>query len=59
MNHDSGYRTNIIGAGEVKCAVSVSMDRDAIHRTNSALWDTKGNDVIGTTALPQYGATIL
>lgn len=58
MNRDSGYRTNIIGAGEVGCAVSVDMDKAAIHRTNSALWDTTGNDVIGTTALPQYGAFI-
>lgn len=58
MDKDSGYRTNIIGAGEVGCAISVEMDKNAIHRTNCTLWDTKGNDVIGTTALPKYGAYI-
>lgn len=56
MGGDSGQRTNIIGAGEAGCAVSVEMDRDMIHETNSIFWDVKGNDIIGTTALPSYGA---
>lgn len=55
MGKDSGQRTNIIGAGEAGCAVSVEMDRDIIHETNSIFWDSKGNDIIGTTALPSYG----
>jgi 2-polyprenyl-3-methyl-5-hydroxy-6-metoxy-1,4-benzoquinol methylase len=58
MEKNSGYRTNIIGAGEVGRAVTVEMDTKAIHETNGVLWDTKGNDVIGTTALPKYGAYI-
>ena len=58
MDRNSNNRTNIIGAGEVGCAISVDMDKDAIHKTNSFFWDTKGNDVLGTTALPKYGAFI-
>jgi SAM-dependent methyltransferase len=58
MDKNSGYRTNIIGAGEVGCAITVDLDKDAIHTTNRVLWDTKGNDIIGTTALPFYGGFI-
>lgn len=58
MDKTSGYRTNIIGAGEVGCAITVDMDRDAIHKTNKVLWDTKGNELIGATALPFYGGFI-
>lgn len=58
MDKTSDYRPNIIGAGEVGCAISVDMDKDAIHKTNSLFWGTKGNDVLGTTALPFYGAFI-
>ena len=55
MDKSSDYRTNIIGAGEVGYAISVDMDKDTIHETNSLFWGTKGNDIIGTTALPFYG----
>ncbi len=58
MDNKSDYRTNIIGAGEVGCAISVDMDKSAIHKTNSFFWDTKGNDALGTTALPFYGAFV-
>ena len=58
MKKNSNYRTNIIGAGEVGVAISVEMDKDNIHKTNSSFWDTKGNEVIGTTALPMYGAFV-
>ncbi len=58
MDKNSGYRTNVIGAGEVGQAVSVDMDNDSIHKTNVAFWDTKGNEVLGATALPLYGAFV-
>ncbi|QQZ60463.1 class I SAM-dependent methyltransferase [Paenibacillus sonchi] len=51
-------RTNIIGAGEVGRAISVDMDKNAIHKTNSSFWDTKGNEILGATALPLYGAFV-
>ena len=35
MDNKSDYRTNIIGAGEVGCAIPVDMDKSAIHKTNS------------------------
>lgn len=50
-------RTNMIGGGEIS-AISVNMDKEIIHETNTAFWDTKGNDVIGATALPFYGAFV-
>jgi ubiquinone/menaquinone biosynthesis C-methylase UbiE len=58
MDKNSGHRTNVIGAGEVGVAVSVDMDKNSIHETNSLFWDTKGNDVLGATALPLYGAFV-
>jgi AraC-like DNA-binding protein/SAM-dependent methyltransferase len=58
MKKDPNHRTNIIGAGEVGYAISIDMDKSNIHQTNSSFWDTKGNEVIGTTALPMYGAFV-
>lgn len=58
MDKNSGYRTNIIGAGEVGSAITVEMDKNSIHKTNSIFWDTKGNEVLGATALPHYGAFV-
>ncbi len=58
MDKNSVYRTNIIGAGEVGSAISVDMDKNSIHKTNSIFWDTKGNEIIGATALPFYGAFV-
>lgn len=55
---NSDDRTTMIGASEVGCAISVDLDKNAIHKTNSSFWDTKGNDVLGTTALPLYGAFV-
>lgn len=57
MDKNSVYRTNIIGGSEVG-ATTVDMDEDVIYKTNSLFWDTKGNDVVGTTALPLYGSFI-
>jgi len=58
MDKNSVNRTNIIGAGEVGRAISIDMDKDTIHQTNCLFWDTKGNDILGTTALPKYGAFV-
>ncbi len=58
MEKNIGGRTNIIGAGEVGCAISVEEDMNNIHKMNRSFWDTKGNEVIGTTALPLYGAFV-
>ncbi|OMF32312.1 class I SAM-dependent methyltransferase [Paenibacillus peoriae] len=58
MGKNSVYRTNIIGAGEVGSAVSVDMDKNSIHKINSVFWDTKGNEILGATALPFYGAFV-
>lgn len=58
MKKNHNHRTNIIGAGEVGYAISVDMDKNNIHKTNSSFWDTKGNEVIGSTALPKYGSFV-
>ncbi|MFV0240663.1 MAG: methyltransferase domain-containing protein [Lacrimispora sphenoides] len=58
LKRNPNHRTNIIGAGEVGYAISVEMDKNNIHKTNSSFWDTKGNEVIGTTSLPKYGAFV-
>lgn len=58
MKKKSNQRTNIIGSGEVSYGVSIDMEKDSIHESNRDFWNTKGNDIIGTTALPMYGAYI-
>lgn len=58
VEKDSNQRANIIGAGEVGYAVSVDMEEDTVHKTNELFWSTKGNDLVGTTALPFYGAFV-
>nr|WP_258525712.1 class I SAM-dependent methyltransferase [Paenibacillus sp. YN15] len=58
MEKDSNQRANIIGASEVGYAISIDMDKETVHKTNGVFWDTKGSDVIGTTALPLYGAFV-
>ena len=35
-----------------------NMNKNSIHAINTALWDEKGSDVIGVTALPTLGAFI-
>lgn len=36
------------------------MDKNAVYKTNSFYWDTKGkgNDYLGTIVLPLYGAFV-
>lgn len=58
MDKKSVDRVNIIGAGEAGRVVSADMDKDLIHRTNCRFWDTKGSEILGTTALPLYGAFV-
>lgn len=58
MNKSSAYRTNVIGAGEVGVTSSVDMDENIVHKTNSLFWDTVGNDILGATSLPLYGAFV-
>ncbi|GIO84942.1 hypothetical protein J25TS5_18740 [Paenibacillus faecis] len=58
MDKHAVHRTNVIGAGEVGSAVTVSLDKDSIHQTNIHFWDTKGNEILGATALPLYGAFV-
>jgi len=49
---------SIIGGETARPAVSSNMGKDAVHQTNGLFWDTKGNEVLGATALPRYGAYI-
>ncbi|SET25041.1 class I SAM-dependent methyltransferase [Paenibacillus sp. NFR01] len=58
MSENSVQRTNVIGAGEVGVAVTVDMDTNDIHKTNSLFWDTKGAELLGETCLPKYGAFV-
>lgn len=58
MDKHAVHRTNVIGAGKVGTAVTVNMDKDSIHKTNIHFWDTKGNEILGATALPLYGAFV-
>ncbi|WP_027086899.1 class I SAM-dependent methyltransferase [Cohnella panacarvi] len=57
MDINSARRTNMIGGSEVG-AITVEMDHRRIHETNSLFWDNNGNEVLGATALPFYGAFV-
>lgn len=57
MDKSSVHRTHMIGGSEVG-AIMVDIDKRSIHETNSLFWDTVGNDVLGATALPYYGAFV-
>ncbi|MBI9013121.1 MAG: methyltransferase domain-containing protein [Clostridiales bacterium] len=56
VEKDLNQTVSIIGGGDVGYAISVDMDKKIIHKTNEHFWNIKGNDIIGTTALPLYGA---
>lgn len=58
MKRNPNHRTNIIGAGEVGYGISIDMDKNNINKMNSSFWGTKGNEVIGSTVLPNYGAFV-
>jgi len=57
MEKNTRYTTNMIGGSEVP-AIPVDMNMRSIHDTNNLFWDTRGNDVLGATALPFYGAFV-
>lgn len=58
MGKRLSQRTNIIGSGEVSYAITTTESAEHIHENNHQFWNTKGNEVIGTTALPLYGAFV-
>lgn len=58
MDKHSTYRTNIIGGGEAGITTAADENKNTVHQTNSLFWDTKGNEVLGATALPLYGAFV-
>lgn len=52
---------SVIGNKEVPKFVlgeDSDIDRNAVHKTNSFYWDTKGNDNLGAIVLPLYGAFV-
>ncbi|PZD97092.1 class I SAM-dependent methyltransferase [Paenibacillus sambharensis] len=58
MGENSVYKPNIIGAGEVGCAISVDMNKNVVHETNSSYWNTYGNEFLGAISLPLFGAFV-
>ncbi|MFV0414524.1 MAG: class I SAM-dependent methyltransferase [Oscillospiraceae bacterium] len=58
MEKDTNHKPVIIGAGEIGGATPADMCEEALHKTNALFWSKKGGDVLGTTALPFYGAFI-
>ena len=55
---NNSYKKSIIGGREITCDSLTDMYRDTVYKTNSVFWDTKGNELLGTTALPLYGAFV-
>lgn len=51
-------RKTIMGSRNSEYAIYKEMDVDEIHQTNQVFWDTVGTELVGGTALPNYGAFI-
>lgn len=58
MGKGSNRRKHIMGSKNTGYAISVEMDREVIHKTNAKFWDSVGTELVGGTALPNYGAFI-
>jgi len=57
MEDSAQKKMSVIGDREID-AVSVNMEKDIVYETNTLFWDTVGNEALGATALPSYGAFI-
>lgn len=53
-----GKSVSIIGGGEPAYASLIALDEEKIKALNEMFWSNFGNDVVGTTALPKYGAFV-
>lgn len=49
---------SVVGGLQAMEAKTLDLDKNTAHQTNSDFWDTIGSDVLGVTALPNYGAFI-
>lgn len=58
MQNGTKRRKNIMGSRDSEYAVSIDMDPNKIHKTNEVFWDSVGTELVGGTALPNYGAFI-
>lgn len=58
MENGQKRRKNIMGSRDSEYAIYKEMDVDEIHQTNQVFWDKLGTELVGGTALPDYGAFI-
>ncbi|MFQ6862186.1 MAG: class I SAM-dependent methyltransferase [Beduini sp.] len=49
---------SVVGGHQAMEAKTLDLDKNTAHQTNGDFWDTIGSDVLGVTALPNYGAFI-
>lgn len=57
MDKGTNERNNVIGAND-GYAVTISKDVKKIHTINDNFWSSHGNELLGATALPLYGAFV-
>ncbi len=58
MEKNLNQGISIIGGGDIGYAVTIELDEEKIQQVNELFWSMIGNEVVGTTALPMYGAFI-
>lgn len=58
MENGQKRRKNIMGSRDSEYAIYKEMDGEEIHQTNQVFWDKVGTELVGGTALPNYGAFI-
>ncbi len=58
MENSQKRRKNIMGSRDSEYAIYKEMGVDEIHQTNQVFWDKVGTELVGGTALPNYGAFI-
>jgi len=50
------YNRNIVGGETIGHTENMDLKADAVHRTNTAFWDTAGNEWLGEISLPNWGS---
>lgn len=58
MKAAEDIKKNIVGGKTWGAAKTIALNARATHKTNTAFWDTVGNDILGVAALPSYGGYI-
>jgi ubiquinone/menaquinone biosynthesis C-methylase UbiE len=58
VKNETANQATMVGSQRVDINVAGDMDKNDVYQINRDFWSTIGNDVLGATALPFYGAFV-